>query len=576
MSERGKLDEGQERLQTLLDEAAFGRIDRRSLFRALCALGGAALLGSRAIEQALAAGETQAAHVDNPPDAFDVIVVGGGSAGAVVAARVSDDPHQSVLLIEAGPTDVGVRSISDPLVWYTNIDSPYDWKYRYAPSPATRNRELLIPRGKVLGGSSSINALIWVRGDASDYDHWAANGAPGWAFKDVLPYFKKAEDWQLGGSALRGTGGPLRCELPDAPHAIAAGLVESAKSLGLPVAQDVNGDQFGCASLANLNIKDGARDNTARAYLRPAMSRPNLTVLTGTQALRLIFAGRRCTGVKVSSNGGVRTFSGRREIVLSAGAIDTPRLLLLSGIGDSVELEALRIPVVADLKGVGQNLHDHPLLMGVNFEAVEPVAPYRNNSGGSQAFWKSRFALKIPDIMVVPIQIPYASAEITKLYPPPPNSFAITPGLMRPQSRGRIKLRSAEPNGLLEIQPNFLQERADVEALMEAVGFCLELGAQPPLRAIAKQPACPPRSLARRELEEFVRLTCSSYFHPVGTCRMGNDADAVVDPELKVHGLEGLRIADASIMPRIPSSNTHAPSVMIGERAADFLRSARG
>jgi choline dehydrogenase len=481
-----------------------------------------------------------------------------------------------VLLIEAGPTDVGVRSISDPLIWYTNIDSPYDWKYRYAPSPATRDRELLIPRGKVLGGSSSINALIWVRGDRSDSDHWAQNGAPGWAFKDVLPYFKKAEDWQLGDSALRGAGGPLHCELPDAPHEIAAGLVESAKSLGLPVAQDVNGDQFGCASLANLNIKDGARDNTARAYLRPAMSRPNLTVLTGSQALRLVFAGPRCAGVQVSTNSGIRALNARREVVLSAGAIDTPRLLLLSGVGNSVDLEALRIPVVADLKGVGENLHDHPLLMGVNFEATGSLVPYRDNSGGSQAFWKSRSALKVPDIMVVPIQIPYASQEITKLYPVAQNAFAITPGLMQPASRGRLKLRSAEPNGPLEIQPNFLQERTDIEALMGAVGFCLELGAQPPLRAIAKQPVCPPRSLVRRELEEFVRLTCSSYFHPVGTCRMGTDARAVVDPELKVHGLEGLRIADASIMPRIPTSNTHAPSVMIGERAADFLRNARG
>jgi choline dehydrogenase len=264
----------------------------------------------------------------------------------------------------------------------------------------------------------------------------------------------------------------------------------------------------------------------------------------------------------------------RHEVVLSAGAIDSPRLLLLSGVGDPQELRKLGIPVVADLKGVGKNLHDHPLLMGVNFEAAGKIPPFRDNCGGSQAFWSSDPSIQVPDIMVVPIQLPYASAELAKLYPVPENSFAVTPGLMRPVSRGQVRLLSAAPNGPLEIQPNFLQERADLDALMRGVGFALDLGAQPAFRDLVKRPASPPSRLAPRELEEFVRLSCSSYFHPVGTCKMGVDPLAVVDPHLKVHGLSGISVADASIMPHIPSGNTHAPCVMIGERAAEFLSRA--
>jgi len=572
MSEHGGIRADQEAAQSLLDQAARGRLNRRDVLKALGKLGGLALIGSEALEAALAAGEVQAKLAAAPADAFDLIVIGGGSAGAVVAARAAEDPARKVLLVEAGPSDEGVASIANPTSWFTNIGSQYDWKYEYTAGAPTRERRILIPRGKVLGGSSSINALIWVRGAPSDYDHWAQHGARGWSWSEVLPYFKKAEDWQLGASALRGAGGPMRCELPDSPHAIASGLVAAAGTMGLPVVEDVNGPLFGGASLANLNIKDGTRDNTARAYLRPALARGNLTVLTGTQAVRLVFEGRRCAGVQTSTAGSFRMFRARQEIILSAGAIDSPRLLLLSGVGDPGQLRALGIAVVADLRGVGQNLHDHPLLMGVNFEAKSAVPPFHNNGGGSQVLWKSRGTLAVPDIMVVPIQLPYASAEVSRLYPMPENAFAITPGLLQPQSRGRIRLLSAAPDGPLEIQPNFLAERADVEALMKGVEFCLELGAQPALREVATRPACPPQKLARRELEQFVRLTCSSYFHPVGTCRMGVDSLAVVDPMLRVHGVTGLRVADASIMPRIPSANTHAPAVMIGERAADFIR----
>ncbi len=420
----------------------------------------------------------------------------------------------------------------------------------------------------MLGGSSSINAMLWVRGCPQDYDHWARHGARGWGWSDVLPYFKKAEDWQFGGSALRGSGGPLRCELPDSPHPIAAGLVGAARDLHLPVVQDINGTLFDGGSLANLNIKDGVRDNAARAYLRPAMSRPNLTVLTGTQALRLIFAGSRCTGVEIDQGGERKTLRAAR-VVLSAGAIDTPRLLMKSGIGDPDDLKQLGVPVVAGLRGVGKNLHDHPLLMGVNFAAAQ-VMPLRNNGGGSQVLWRSRAGLEVPDIMVVPIQVPYASPEVTRLYPVPETAFAITPGLMRPQSRGYLR-PGKNADSPLEIQPALLAEQADVQALMRAVEFSLELGAQASFKGIVKQAVSPPGTLPPAQLEAFVRASCGSFFHPVGTCRMGVDAGAVVDPTLAVHGIAGLHIADASVMPRIPSSNTHAACVMIGERAAQFL-----
>jgi len=572
MGERGRIDGRKEVVQGLLDQVASGRLDRRTFLAALAGMGGAGLVGLAGLEDAFAAGAMQAKLRAAAPDVFDLIVVGGGSAGCVVAARTSEDPHRKVLLLEAGPSDEGVASIANPLIWFTNMGSQYDWQYQYTPHEATRGRHLNIPRGKVLGGSSSINALIWVRGAPSDYDAWAQQGAPGWSWSQVLPYFKKAEDWQLGATELRGAGGPLRCELPESPHAIASGLVEAARSLGLPSVEDVNGPTFAGGSLANLNIKDGTRHNTARAYLRPAMSRGNLTVLPGTQALRLIFEGKRCVGVETDAAGTRRTFRARQEVILSAGAIDTPRLLLLSGVGNATALRSLGIPVVAELKGVGRNLHDHPLLMGVNFEALNPVPPHRNNCGGSQVLWKSQSGLNVPDIMVVPIQVPYASPEVSALFPMPKNAFALTPGLLQPESRGQLRLLSAMPNGPLEIQPNFLTERADLEALMRAVGFCLDLGAQPVFRPLVTRPASPSRRLEAQELEEFVRLSCSSYFHPVGTCRIGSDSLAVVDPQLRVHGLSRLRIADASVMPRIPSSNTHAPSVMIGERAADFIR----
>ncbi len=388
MNKSGEIDPQKEALQALLDQVTYGRIDRRTALRAL-GVWGLAAVGLPGLEEAFAAGETQKKLAANPVDTFDVIVIGGGSAGAVVAARASENPHRKVLLLEAGPTDEGVASIANPLIWFTNIQSAYDWKYGYTPQEAVRQRTILIPRGKVLGGSSSINALIWVRGAPSDFDHWARSGAAGWGWADVLPYYKKAEDWQMGASTLRGAHGPLRCELPSAPHPIAVAVVEAAKSLGLPAVEDVNGAIFGGASLANLNIKDGTRHNTARAYLRPAMSRPNLTVLTQAQALRLVFEGTRCRGVKISVDGTSRVVRARHEVVLSAGAIDTPRLLLLSGVGDPQELRRLGIPVVAEVKGVGKNLHDHPLLMGVNFEAATTIAPFRNNCGGSQAFWSS-------------------------------------------------------------------------------------------------------------------------------------------------------------------------------------------
>ena len=296
MNESGEIDPRKEALQTLLDQAAYGRIDRRTALRALGALGLVAAASVPGFEQAFAAGDNQKRLAAGAADSFDVIVIGGGSAGAVVAARASEDPHRRVLLLEAGPTDEGVDSISNPLIWFTNIQSAYDWKYSYTPQEAVRNRTILIPRGKVLGGSSSINALIWVRGAPSDFDQWARSGATGWGWSDVLPYYKRAEDWQLGASTLRGAQGPLRCELPSAPHPIAVAVIEAAKGLGLPAVEDVNGATFGGASLANLNIKDGTRHNTARAYLRPAMSRPNLTVLTQAQALQLVFEGTRCRG----------------------------------------------------------------------------------------------------------------------------------------------------------------------------------------------------------------------------------------------------------------------------------------
>ncbi|MDB5312130.1 MAG: hypothetical protein JWO38_6332 [Gemmataceae bacterium] len=502
---------------------------------------------------------------------FDYVIVGAGSAGCVVARRLLDGTDATVLLLEAGGSDEGVNSLSNPPQWVENLGSRYDWAYRYEPSPHVAHRSIPLPLGKVLGGSGSINGLVWARGHRADYDAWAEAGNAGWDFHSVLPLFKKSEDWEGGASAFRGTGGPIRVERARDLHPVAAALVDAGRSYGMPYLDDVNVPEPGGVGPMNLNVKGGTRCSPSRAYLRPVMGHQNLTVLTEAQVVKLTLSGTRCTGLDFLRDGQRHSVGASREVILCAGAIHTPRLLLLSGIGPQEDLEQIGIETVVDLPGVGRNLQDHILLAGLCFEAKRPLPPPNNNLAGSAGFWSSRPELAVPDLMFLPVQIPYISDAIGAQYPIPQNAFTIVPALVRPRSRGYLRMKAAEPNGPLEIQPNFLAEPADVDALVAGVELGLDIASQPAFRDLIKRRVVPPERMSREDSVAFLRRSCSSYFHPVGTCAMGSGREAVVDAELRVRGALGLRVADASVMPTIPSANTQAPAVMIGEFASRLL-----
>jgi choline dehydrogenase len=502
---------------------------------------------------------------------YDYVIVGAGSAGCVVARRLVDGTDATVLLLEAGGPGEGAASLSNPPQWVENLGSPYDWGYRYEPGPHVAGRSIPLSLGKVLGGSGSINGMVWVRGHRADYDGWAAAGNTGWDFNSVLPLFKKSEDWEGGGSEFRGAGGPIRVERARDLRPVAAAFLGAGTSYGMPYLDDLNVPGPEGVGPMNLNIKGDRRCSPADAYLRPVMGHRNLTVLTEAPAVQLTFAGTRCTGVDFLLDGERRSVRTSGELILCAGAIHTPRLLLLSGVGPQADLEQLGIDTVGDLPGVGRNLQDHLWIRGLCFEARHPLPAPNHNLGGSACFWKSRPALDRPDLMVLPVQVPLVSDEVAARYPIPPNTFAIFPCLVRPRSRGALRLRTAEPDAPPEIQPNFLAEPADVEALAAGVELGLDLASQPAYRDLIERWIVPPRRMSREDTVAFVRRFCMSYLHPVGTCAMGPGREAVVDAELRVHGMDGLRIADASVMPTIPSANTNAPSIMIGEFASRVL-----
>src|SRR5215468_1564015 len=454
---------------------------------------------------------------------YDYVIVGAGSAGCVVARRLLDGADGTVLVLEAGGSDEGVKSLWNPPQWVENIGSPYDWAYHYAPSPHVDHRSIPLSLGKVLGGSGSISAMVWARGNRADYDGWAAAGNAGWDFHSVLPLFKRSEDWEDGGSEFRGAGGPIRVERARNLHPVADAFIEAGKSYGMPYLDDINVPEPEGVGPMNLNIRDGIRCSPADAYLWPVMAHQNLTVLTEALALKLRFTGTRCTGLDFLLDGKLHSVGASSELILCAGAIHSPRLLLLSGIGPHADLKHLGIETLVDLPGVGRNLQDHVWIRGLCFEAKHPLPAPNNNLGGTACFWKSRPVLARPDLMVLAAQGPLVSDEIATRYVIPPNAFAIFPCLVRPRSRGYLRIRSTEPNGPPEIQSNFLAEPADVDALASGVELGLDLASQPAYLRMIKRWIVPAKRMSRRHTKDFTRRTCPSYFHPVGTCAMGHD-----------------------------------------------------
>jgi choline dehydrogenase len=357
---------------------------------------------------------------------YDYVIVGAGS-GCVVARRLVDGTDTTVLLLEAGGSDEGVKSMSNPPQWVENLGSRYDWACRYEASPHVEHRSIPLALGKVLGGSGSINALTWARGNRADYDAWAEAGNPGWDFNSVLPLFKKSEDWEGGASAFRGAGGPIHVEHARTLQPVAAALIDAGRSYGMPYLDDINVPEPEGVGPMNLNVRDGTRCSPSRAYLRPVMGNKTLTVLTEAQAVKLALTGTRCTGIEFLLNGKLHSVRAAREVILCTGAIHTPCLLLLSGIGPQDDLERLGIDTVVDLPGVGRNLQDHPLAAGLCFEAKRPLPPPNNNLGASTAFWKSRSALARPDLMFLPPRFPFVSNEIGAQYAIPPTPSASCP-----------------------------------------------------------------------------------------------------------------------------------------------------
>jgi choline dehydrogenase len=503
---------------------------------------------------------------------YDVVVVGSGSAGAVIVRRLVDAGVR-VLLLEAGGPDDN-PAIHDPTRVMELQGSPDDWDYVTVPQAGCAGRELHIPRGRVLGGSSALNGLIYIRGHASDYDGWAYAGNAGWSYRDVLPLFKRSEDFDGGESEYHGTGGELHVQGSYEPHPLHASVVAAAQEVGIPFNPDHNGAELDGVGFAQLMVKDGKRQSQAVAFLRPVLDAPNLTVRTGVYARKLLFEGRRCTGVEVGGDRGIERVRAEHEVIVCAGTLESPKLLLLSGIGPGGELRRLGIDVLVDLPGVGENLHDHGLVPLV-YGTARPMPPTIQGLQPlhSHLFTRSRPGLVVPDLQPLFFHIPLYFPGMSG----PDDGFTLLSGLVRPASRGSVTLASADPDARPLVDPAFLAQEADVGALERGFELCRELAETDALREWRATELYPgPEARSSDDVRDYIRRTLTTYQHVVGTCKMGIDALAVVDPELRVYGVEGLRVADASVMPAVPSGNTHAAATMIGERAAELVRAGLG
>lgn len=507
-------------------------------------------------------------------NSYDYVVVGAGTAGcAFVGTLAQRQPDAQILLIEAGGWDTH-PAVADPRAWFTNLGTERDWGDASIPGPGVHDRSVAEHTGRVVGGGSSINATIWTRPFQADLDHWAkVTGDPAWGYEHGLDLFRSVEDWQGPASDLRGTGGPVWVQPTADPLPVAAAALDGFREVGLPVVDDLNGSRevtgngFG---YMNQIIRDGRRQSMATAFLRPILDQDNVTVAVDTHVNRVVLERGRAVGVEVVHDGAVSVVRADHEVVLSAGAFNTPKILMLSGIGHEDELRSVGLDVVVHAPEVGKNVQDHILHGGCLYEAPKPFE-HRNSAANVSGYYKTDPSSELPDVSIVQIEIPYASDVVAARYAPPPGTWALCAGLVAPESRGTVTLRSSDPVARPVVDMQFLSRDADVAALARSIEIARSVASSAALKPFVVREVAPGSDLRGDELTAFIRDGATTYFHASGACRMGSDDDAVVDGQLRVNGVEGLRIADSTVMPRIVAVPTMPACVLIGLRLAEIL-----
>jgi choline dehydrogenase len=520
-----------------------------------------------------------ASHYDTDRRHYDTIIVGGGAAGCVLAARLSEDPERRVLLLESGDADTD-PAIPAPHGAFALQSEAFNWSDLSVPQEKLGGRRVMVSSGHVLGGGGTINYLAWYRGVPLDYDGWAKRGMTGWGWDDVLPLFRRAEDSELGASAYHGTGGPMPVTTAPDFSVLSLAFITAGVEEGLDLNRDFNGARRDGIGPMYSNVRNGERVSAARGYLHPALHRAGLTVLTGATARRVVTRDRAVTGVEYSDAEGRRHIARSASVVLCAGTLRTPHLLMLSGIGPAGELAAQGIEVVADLPGVGHNLHDHPIVTAgwpvtrgetwadaASPENTERYATSRRGPlasiGQAAAFLRCGPGAPAPDVQLTSMLMDFTTMSLF--------GFSCIVTLLTPGSRGTVRLRPGDPHAAPLVDPAYLTDEADAPRLIAGIRRALDLGSAASMRAFIGAANLPKADWDDNRMLSFVRDSLMSMNHPVGTCRSGTDDASVVDPELRVHGVRGLHVADASIMPDIVRGNTHATAIMIGERAADLI-----